>query len=386
MNSFRLAAAATLVVALSTVGFAQTDQGKVTGTVRDTSGAFVAGASVTVKNERTGEQRTAGDHLTAACSSIGGLKPSIYTIHVAKSGFAPIEYTAMPLAVGQDLPSISSSSRPASRKQVTVVAATRQRRHELGAHRRQRQRARGAEPAGERPPDVAAPAAGAGLAERRHRHVAGHPVQRPRRRAERHPLRRRRRARRSSTPRPGSLNGEIATPFKLQASLENVQEFRVESSATPPSTARAPAVRSASITKSGSNSFHGSAFEYRETTGSTRRTISIDRARAWPKTPLHHQSVRRIHRRADREGQGFFFGSFEGYRLDAGFNFVEGVPSAAAWSRAVPADRRASARVHRAGRGDSAWRVDERRLRHRAAPGTRRRSEKTPSAAASTSG
>ena len=32
---------------------------------------------------------------------------------------------------------------------------------------------------------------------------------------------------------PGNLNGEIPTPFKLQASLENVQEFRVESSNYP---------------------------------------------------------------------------------------------------------------------------------------------------------
>ena len=33
----------------------------------------------------------------------------------------------------------------------------------------------------------------------------------------------------------------------------------------------------------------------------------------------------------------FFFGSYEGYRLDAGKNFIEAVPSAAAWARAVPA-------------------------------------------------
>src|SRR6185436_2550428 len=35
--------------------------------------------------------------------------------------------------------------------------------------------------------------------------------------------------------------------------------------------------------------------------------------------------------------RAFFFGSYEGYRLDAGVNFVEASPSAAAWSRAVPA-------------------------------------------------
>jgi hypothetical protein len=34
--------------------------------------------------------------------------------------------------------------------------------------------------------------------------------------------------------------------------------------------------------------------------------------------------------------KAFFFGSYEGYRLQAGINWVEGVPSDAAWARAVP--------------------------------------------------
>jgi hypothetical protein len=37
------------------------------------------------------------------------------------------------------------------------------------------------------------------------------------------------------------------------------------------------------------------------------------------------------------KNRAFFFGSFERYRLNAGINIVEAVPSAAAWSRAVPA-------------------------------------------------
>ena len=44
--------------------------------------------------------------------------------------------------------------------------------------------------------------------------------------------------------------------------------------------------------------------------------------------------------------RAFFFGSYEGYRLDAGKNFVEAVPSAAAWARAVPAVAGAAARLH----------------------------------------
>ena len=49
---------ALFVAAFSAIGFAQTDQGKFSGAVLDSTGASVAGATVMVKNERTGEERT----------------------------------------------------------------------------------------------------------------------------------------------------------------------------------------------------------------------------------------------------------------------------------------------------------------------------------------
>src|SRR5438046_5805799 len=61
---------------------------------------------------------------------------------------------------------------------------------------------------------------------------------------------------------PGNLNGEVATPFKLQASLENVQEFRVESSAYPAEFGTGSGGQVSIITKSGRNAVRGSAFEY----------------------------------------------------------------------------------------------------------------------------
>ena len=45
------------IAAVTAPAFAQTDQGRISGTVRDSSSAFVAGAAVSVKNERTGEER-----------------------------------------------------------------------------------------------------------------------------------------------------------------------------------------------------------------------------------------------------------------------------------------------------------------------------------------
>src|SRR5678809_1089336 len=61
---------------------------------------------------------------------------------------------------------------------------------------------------------------------------------------------------------PGNVNGENNTPFKLQASLENVQEFRVESSGYPAEFGTGTGGQVSVITKSGGNQFHGSVFEY----------------------------------------------------------------------------------------------------------------------------
>ena len=59
MKLYLSAALALLFAALPASTFAQGEQGRITGIVRDQSSAFVADAKVTVKNEKTGEERTA---------------------------------------------------------------------------------------------------------------------------------------------------------------------------------------------------------------------------------------------------------------------------------------------------------------------------------------
>src|SRR4029077_4664684 len=61
---------------------------------------------------------------------------------------------------------------------------------------------------------------------------------------------------------PGVANGENASLFKLQASLENVQEFRVESSGDQAELGTGTGGQVSVITKSGGNRFRGSIFEY----------------------------------------------------------------------------------------------------------------------------
>ena len=144
---------------------------------------------------------------------------------------------------------------------------------------------------------------------------------------------------------PGNVNGENTTPFKLQASLENVQEFRVESSSYPAEYGTGTGGQVSVITKSGGNDFHGSVFEYLRNDrfdapnyfdSHAQRRRQRDR-RARPKSPLKQNQFGGSIGGPIVKDRAFFFGSYEGYRLDAGMNFVEAVPSAAAWARAVPA-------------------------------------------------
>ena len=143
---------------------------------------------------------------------------------------------------------------------------------------------------------------------------------------------------------PGNANGENRTPFRLQASLENVQEFRVESSSYPAEYGTGTGGQVSVITKSGANKVHGAVFEYLRNDALDARN-HFDSFRAnddsvisdGPKSNLkQHQYGFSVGGPIVKD-RAFFFGSYEGYRMDAGKNIVEAVPSAAAWGRAVPA-------------------------------------------------
>ena len=113
MNLFKAIRALALVAAVLTVpaiALAQTD-GRFTGTVLDSSGAAVPGAVVTVKNERTGEERTAKTNEQGTYL-VTGLKPSSYTIRANFGSFAPLEYTNLSLVAAQEF-NLDLELRPA---------------------------------------------------------------------------------------------------------------------------------------------------------------------------------------------------------------------------------------------------------------------------------
>jgi hypothetical protein len=312
---------------------AQVDQGRIAGTVRDQSNAFAAATPVTVKNERTGEARAAVTN-EKGYFLVSGLKPSTYTIRVERPGFSAVEYTAMPLAVGQEL-TLDFELKPAGvQEAVTVVGASpvidlssakigvnlgEREVNNLPVNGRQMSQlmlqAPGSQNAGTGTwQDIRFSGRAVEQNAIRYDGVEGSAI---------------------IDAAPGNLNGEVATPFKLQASLENIQEFRVESSAYPAEFGTGSGGQVSVVTKSGSNAFHGAGFEYIRNDALDKPNY-FDTAAGLPKSLLEQNQFGGSIGGPVARNRAFFFGSYEGYRLNAGINIVEAVPSDAAWARAVP--------------------------------------------------
>ena len=259
MKFLKPVAAIVCMLAVPELALAQAD-GKISGTVRDQTNAFVAGAKVTAKNERTGEERTTVTNDQGSFL-LSYLKPSTYTIRAERPGFATIEYPRMVLAVGQEL-ALDFELPPAGvQEAVTVTAAApvldissarmgvnvgEREVNSLPVNGRQMSQLM-----------LQAPGAtNAGSGTWSDIHFSGRAVEQNAIRYDG--------IEGSSIidASPGQSNGEIATPFKLQASLENVQEFRVESSNYPAEYGTGTGGQVNVVTKSGGNDFHGAAFEY----------------------------------------------------------------------------------------------------------------------------
>src|SRR5439155_16020586 len=93
----------------------------VEGTVMDSSGAVVAGATVTVTNQETGKSRpvTTGD---AGFYRVSGLAPGKYTVKVSFTGFK--EETLEDIQVSaEEIRGIDLTLRPGTAKETITVSA-----------------------------------------------------------------------------------------------------------------------------------------------------------------------------------------------------------------------------------------------------------------------
>ena len=250
-----------LLLSLSVYALAQSGQGRIVGTVTDSSGAVLPKSVVTVTENKTGAKREVTPDAKGYYV-ITNLAPSIYTVTATAANFAPAEVREYPLSAGQER-TLNLSLQPGSvATEVNVVSGelteVETSSAAMGANVNSRE-------VGQLPLNgrqlsqlylltPGAQTAGGGSFDN---------------------IRFSGRANQQNAVRfdgieassiidasPGNLNGEISTGFRLQSSLETVAEFRSNPATTRPNSAPAPAGKISVVTKSGGNTFHGGLFEY----------------------------------------------------------------------------------------------------------------------------
>ena len=214
-----------LVCSLS---FGQTDVGRIVGTVSDPTGAVIPGAVITVKSDKTGqEHKVTADHQGYYIAT--QLPPAVYTVIGQADGLGPQEYRGLNIAVGQER-KLDIVLQPASvATEITIssggLATVDTSSARIGVNVSEREVAQ--LPLNGRQVSqlyLMAPGAvngGAGSFDNirfsgrsnqqnviRFDGIEGTSI---------------------VDSSPGNLNGESTSLFRLQQSLENVQEFRIDS-------------------------------------------------------------------------------------------------------------------------------------------------------------
>lgn len=323
------------LLALASPTSAQTDEGRVTGVVKDASGAVVPGATVALTNDLTGDTRETVSDVNGRYVFLG-LKPSIYSVKAQLAGFAPQQFPKQKVSAAQEV-NLDFSLKTANLSETIDVVAEATALDfssaRIGANVNEREVSQ-LPINGRQLSQLYLQAPGAvntGTGTFGDIRFSGRAVQQNIIRYD---------GIEGSAiidASPGNLNGEVPSPFRLQSSLENVQEFRVDSNNYPAEYGTGTGGQITVITKSGTNEWHGAAFEY-------FRDDSLDSPNAFD--PIINGKPSKSSLRLNQFGvslggplvkdKAFLFLSYEGYRLDSGINFVEAVPSALARSRAVP--------------------------------------------------
>src|SRR5580765_8583214 len=81
--------------------YAQTDAARIGGTVTDATGAVIPAASITVKNEKTGQSRKVQTN-DQGHFLVTPLLPSTYSLTAEAPGMANGEYKGIAVQVGQE--------------------------------------------------------------------------------------------------------------------------------------------------------------------------------------------------------------------------------------------------------------------------------------------
>jgi hypothetical protein len=249
-----------LLLSVSAIAFTQTTTARVTGTVTDSTGAAISNATVTVHSAVTGiDRKTTSD--AQGQFVFFSLPPAEYSLRASHDGFSNTLLPSVTLALGQEFvwtPQLTVSSTEAT-VNVTADAAlldtssariggnvSPQEVAQLPINGRQISQLYLLTPG-------ATNVGGGNFGEIR---FSGRAVEQNIIRIDGIE------ATSIIDTAPGNLNGELNSVFRLQQSQEAIQEFRVDSNSYPAEMGTGTGGQISFLTKSGSNTLHGSIFEY----------------------------------------------------------------------------------------------------------------------------
>ncbi|MDX6559286.1 MAG: hypothetical protein QOF72_2335 [Blastocatellia bacterium] len=311
---------------------AQSDSGRIGGSIKDQNGALVPGATVTITNDRTSEERTANTNAQGNFS-VAALKAATYTVTVTAPGLGA-KVTGVVVSVGQEVSLNLILKVMDLTASINVVASEEMLANtgsaSMGANVNARE-VGGLPLNGRQLSQLYLQAPGSvnsGSGTYGDIRFSGRAVEQNIIRYDGIE------GTAIIDSSPGNLNGEIPTPFRLQSSLENVQEFRVESNNFPAEYGTGTGGQINVVTKSGGNKFHGSLFEY-------LRNDKLDAANFFDNV-IGQKSKLRLNQFGGsfggpiKQDKAFFFFSYEGYRLRGGINAIEAVPGLASRICAAP--------------------------------------------------
>ncbi len=311
-------------LAFAQLAFAQVDQARLTGTVSDASGAILPNVTVKIVNQKTGAAREAVSNASGIYFA-PGLSASTYSVTATAAGLEPAAYKDINLAVGQERTLNIALQAAGVTTSITIsggdLAVVETSSATVGANVNAREVA-------EMPINgrqisqlylltPGAQSSGGGSFDNirfsgqsnqqnaiKFDGVEGSAI---------------------VDASPGNLNGQTSSAFRLQASLETVQEFRVESSNYPAEYGTGTGGQISIITKSGGNELHGSLFEYIRNDAMDARNY-FDGVN---KNPLRLNQFGGSVGGAIIKDKLFFFSHYEGLRQHAGIALVGQTPSAA---------------------------------------------------------
>jgi hypothetical protein len=292
--------------------FAQTAAGEITGVVRDQAGAAVPGATVTVTETRTNRQRvvvsTRDGFYTAA-----SLAPGEYRLDIELAGFKPMRREGVRLATGEKTRIDVDLSVGDLREQITVVAdapIVRAETASLGTVVENEQVVQlplngrlfimlaAIAPGVALPPNSALPRINGGRPRTNEYLFDGISV---------------------LQPEPGQL---AYSPI-----IDAIQEFKIESNSPPAEFGRFNGGVVNLTTKSGTNAFHGSVFQFLRNEGLNARNYF-----------QKSNPVKPDYRRSQYGGMAggpvvkdrtFFFADYQGQRQSIGRTVTSNVPTLA---------------------------------------------------------